>query len=149
MTRLTFSTTIDAPRDRIWQTLWEDATYRQWTSAFDPGSHAISDWKPGSKALFLGADGSGMVSRVAEHRPNEYLAFEHLGVVGGGVEDLDSEVARQWRGGRETYALSDADHGVLLKVDVDVADDHRQAFEEAWPKSLTIVKALSEAHDKA
>ena len=75
MTKLTFSTTIAAPRELVWGTMLEDATYRNWTSAFQEGSYAVTDWKPGSKALFLAPDGTGMVSRIAEHRPNEFLSI--------------------------------------------------------------------------
>src|SRR5688572_17172115 len=54
MQRLTFSTTINAPKEKIWKTMLDDASYRQWTSAFHEGSYAVTDWKVGSKALFLG-----------------------------------------------------------------------------------------------
>jgi hypothetical protein len=47
----------------------DDVTYRKWTSAFAEGSYAITDWQTGSKALFVGPDGSGMVSRVANIAP--------------------------------------------------------------------------------
>ena len=38
MTKLTFSTTIAAPSELVWRTMLEDATYRNWTSAFQEGS---------------------------------------------------------------------------------------------------------------
>ena len=37
MTRLTFSTTINAPKELVWRTMLEDETYRKWTSAFAEG----------------------------------------------------------------------------------------------------------------
>lgn len=144
MTRLTFSTTINAPKALVWRTMLEDATYRQWTSAFAEGSHAVTDWSPGSKALFLGPDGSGMVSRVAEHRPEEYLSLEHLGVVVDGVEDTSSAAAGDWAGARENYTLRETGEGVTLTVETDTTDEHKQYFEETWPKALASLKALSE-----
>jgi hypothetical protein len=39
------------------ESMWDDSTYRQWTSAFSEGSHAVSDWKEGSKVLFLSPEG--------------------------------------------------------------------------------------------
>ena len=104
MTRLNFSTTIDAPADLVWRTMLEDETYRKWTSAFQEGSYAVPDWKPGSKALFLAPDGGGMVSRVAEHRPNEFLSLEHVGVVKDGVEDTTSAEVKQWAAARRYLA---------------------------------------------
>ena len=144
MTRLTFSTTIQAPKDLVWRTLLEDETYREWTSAFQEGSYAVTDWKPGSKALFLAPDGSGMVSRVAEHRPNEFLSLEHLGVVKEGIEDTESEEVRKWAGARENYTLTENRGVVSLRIDMDTAEEHQKIFEEAWPKALATLKDLSE-----
>ena len=145
MTRLTFSTTINAPKELVWRTMLEDETYRQWTSAFNEGSHAITDWKTGSKALFLGPDGSGMVSRVAEHRPNEFLSLEHLGVVKNGVEDTTRAEVKEWAGALENYTLRDTGGHISLRVDMDTADSYKQYFEETWPKALAALKELSES----
>jgi uncharacterized protein YndB with AHSA1/START domain len=38
MHRLAFSITINAPKEEVWRAMLEDATYRQWTSAFEEGS---------------------------------------------------------------------------------------------------------------
>jgi hypothetical protein len=144
MTRLTFSTTIQAPKDVVWRTLLEDETYRAWTSAFMEGSYAVTDWTPGSKALFLAPDGSGMVSRIAEHRPNEFLSLEHLGVVEGGVEDTESEAVRKWAGARENYTVTESQGVVTLRVEMDTTEEHRKVFEDTWPKALATLKDLSE-----
>ena len=144
LTRLTYSTTINAPKDVVWRTMLEDETYRKWTSAFQEGSYAVTDWKQGSKALFLGPDRSGMVSRVAEHRPNEYLSLEHQGIVKDGVEDTSSAEARKWAGGRENYTLRENAGRSTLTVDMDTAEDHKKYFEEAWPKALAALKDLAE-----
>jgi uncharacterized protein YndB with AHSA1/START domain len=145
MTKLTFSTTITAPKELVWRTMLEDATYRKWTSAFQEGSYAVTDWKPGSKALFLAPDGSGMVSRVAEHRPNEFLSLEHLGVVKNGVEDTESADVKEWAGARENYTLRETGDRVVLTIEMDTEDGYKQFFEEAWPKALAALKELSES----
>jgi uncharacterized protein YndB with AHSA1/START domain len=146
MTRLTFSTTINAPKELVWRTMLEDATYRKWTSAFQEGSHAITDWKTGSKALFVGPDGTGMVSRIAEHRPNEFLSIEHVGVVKNGVEDTTSAEVKEWAGALENYTLRESGGGGgKLTIDMDTADSYKQYFEETWPKALAALKELSES----
>ena len=59
MKKLNFTTKIDAPKEKVWNTLWNDATYRAWTSAFAEGSFAETDnWKEGSKVLFLDPNGT-------------------------------------------------------------------------------------------
>ena len=144
LTRLTYTTTINAPKEIVWRTMLEDETYRKWTSAFQEGSYAVTDWKQGSKALFLGPDGSGMVSRIAEHRPNEFLSLEHQGIVKDGVEDTSSAEARKWAGGHENYTLRENAGRSTLTIDMDTADDHKKYFEETWPKALEALKELSE-----
>jgi hypothetical protein len=145
MTRLTFSTSINAPKDVVWRTMLEDETYRKWTSAFAEGSYAVTDWKPGSKALFLSPDGSGMVSRIAEHRPNEYLSLEHVGIVQNGVEDTTSAEVKAWAGAHENYTLRDTADGVTLLIEMDTDEEHKEFFEQTWPKALGALKNLSES----
>ena len=144
MTKLRFSLTIDAPREVIWTTMLQDETYRQWTTAFQEGSYAVTDWKQGSKALFLAPDGSGMVSRVAEHRPNEYLSLEHLGIVKDGHEITDSDEVKGWAGARENYTLREHDGYLTLDIEMDTTEDHKQYFVDTWPKALAALKALAE-----
>jgi uncharacterized protein YndB with AHSA1/START domain len=40
MQKLNFSTRINASKQKVWNTLWDDETYRLWTSAFAEGSYA-------------------------------------------------------------------------------------------------------------
>jgi activator of Hsp90 ATPase-like protein len=144
MTRLTFTTTINAPKEVVWRTMLDDQTYREWTSTFQEGSYVITDWKPGSKALFLAPDGNGMVSRIAEHRPNEFLSLEHVGIVKDGVEDTTSDEVKQWAGAHENYTAREDAGQVTLTVDMDSIDEHKKYFEDTWPKALASLKALSE-----
>ena len=144
MKRLAFSTIVRAPKELVWRTMLEDETYRQWTSPFHEGSYAVTDWSPGSKALFLTPEGDGMVSRIAEHRPNEFLSLEHVGIVKNGVEDVASAEVKQWAGARENYELREDAGQVTLTVNMDATDEYTQYFEETWPKALAALKEISE-----
>jgi uncharacterized protein YndB with AHSA1/START domain len=144
MERQTFKTMIDAPRERVWDILWNDATYREWTSVFSEGSRAESDWKEGSKILFLDGKGSGMVSRIAAKRPPEFMSFEHLGEVHNGVEDLDSEKVSEWSGSMENYTLRDVKGKTELTVEIDLTDDFKDYFLETWPKALENLRSIVE-----
>jgi hypothetical protein len=139
MNKKSWSIPLAAKRDKIWRTMLDDATYRQWTSAFSESSYAVTDWKEGSKVLFLDGSGCGMVSRIAEHRPNEYLSIEHLGELKDGVEE-----AKDWAGARENYTLSGVDGDVTLTVEMDVAAEHEAMFDQLWPKALAKLKGLAE-----
>ncbi|MDX2302103.1 MAG: SRPBCC domain-containing protein [Microscillaceae bacterium] len=143
---MNFKILIDAPREKVWNILWEDATYRQWTSAFSEGSYAVTDWKEGSKVLFLGGeDGSGMVSMIAANRLHEYMSIKHLGVVKEGVEDTESEEVKKWGGIYENYTLIDLNGKTELIIDMDGIEEYLDFFQEAWPKALAKVKELAES----
>lgn len=139
-----FNITIDAPREKVWSTLWSEATYPQWVAAFSEGSRAVTDWQKGSKALFVNPNGEGMVSTIAENIPNEYLSIKHLGFVKDGVEDTESEEVKKWAGAMENYTLKTVNGKTEVTVDMDIADEYKDYFLETWPKALDKLKELAE-----
>ena len=144
MTKQEFKVSINAPREKVWEVLWNDATYPAWTSAFSEGSHAVTDWKKGSKILFLDGKGSGMVSTIAEKKPAEFMSFKHLGVVKDGVEDTTSDEVKQWAGAEENYSLKPVNGNTELTVQVDINDEWKDYFVTTFPKALDKVKELAE-----
>ena len=146
MERKNFEITIDAAPERVWNILWNNATYRQWTAVFAEGSQAETDWKTGSKVIFSDGKGNGMVSTIAENRQPEFMSIRHLGVVKNGVEDTESEEVKQWAGAMENYTLSPAGGKTRLTVSMDIAEDYRDYFEKTWPLALDKVKELSESN---
>jgi uncharacterized protein YndB with AHSA1/START domain len=149
MNHLHFSIEIDAPRQVVWDTMIADETYRAWTEAFSPGSHYVGDWKQGSKILFLGPDPKsgklgGMISRIKEIRQHEFISIEHLGMVLEGKEDTSSEAAKAWAGALENYTFKQNGSTTELSVDVDIAEEFREMFENTWPKALNRLKELAE-----
>ncbi|MFT3823127.1 MAG: SRPBCC domain-containing protein [Chitinophagaceae bacterium] len=144
MEKKEFTITIDAPKETVWQVLWNDGSYRKWTAVFSEGSRAETDWKTGSKVLFLDAKNAGMVSVVAENRPNEYMSFKHLGFVKDGVEDLESEAVKKWAGATENYTLRSSNGSTELIVDMQITKEYMDYFSEIWPKALQLVKELAE-----
>ena len=145
MQKINFSTTINAPKEKVWQTLWDDSSYRKWTSAFSEGSYAETDnWKEGTEVKFLDPNGCGMVSRIATNRENEFMSFEHLGEVKDGVIDKDSDKVKQWAGAKENYTLKEASGVTILDIEMDTAEEYKDMFSQMWPKALLNVKELSE-----
>jgi hypothetical protein len=113
---------------------------------FCEGSHVNSDWKEGSKILFLDGKGNGMVSLVNQHRPSEYMSFKHIGILKDGVEDTDSEEVQKFAGAQENYTLTTVENGkTKLAIDVDTDDKYKDFFEGVWPKALQKVKEMAEA----
>ena len=147
MQKMNFSIDINAPREKVWNVLWGDQSYRDWTSAFMEGSYAVTDdWKEGSKVLFLATDGKGIVSKVDAKRPNEFMSFEHQGIVKDGVEDTTSDAVKEWKGAKENYTLKEAGNGTKLIIDMDISEEEKEYFEKVWPKALERVKDLAESN---
>jgi len=144
MKRLNFSIQINASKEKVWNVLWDDVTYRKWTSTFSEGSYAISDWKEGSKILFLSPNGEGMFSTIAKKNPYEFMSFKHLGTVKGGEEQPDNEETKKWSGAMENYSLDEKNGVTELTVTMDITEDHEQYFKDTFPKALESVKALAE-----
>jgi uncharacterized protein YndB with AHSA1/START domain len=145
MEKIKFSTQINAPKEKVWKTLWDDANYRKWTTAFCEGSYAETDnWKEGTEVKFLDPNGSGMISRIAVNRPNEFMSFQQLGEVKDGVEDRTSDKVKEWAGGTENYTLRESNGVTTLDIEMDITDEYKDMFKEMWPKALEQVKKLSE-----
>jgi Activator of Hsp90 ATPase homolog 1-like protein len=144
MEKQKFKIEINAPREKVWRTLWGNDSYPAWTSAFSEGSHVETDWKKGSKALFLDGKNEGMVSTIAENKPNEFMSIKHLGMVKNGIEDTTSEKTKEWAGSLENYSLKDVKGKTELTVDMDVTDEYKDYFKETWPKALDKLKELAE-----
>jgi hypothetical protein len=147
MQKLHFSAAINAPKEKVWKTMLSGDTYRIWTEAFAPGSYYKGDWSKGSKILFLapGEKGEmGMVSRIKESRPFEYVSIEHLGYVHEGKEDTTSDEVKKWAGALENYTFKQTDGKTEVSVDMDITDEYKEMFQNTWPKALQKLKELAE-----
>lgn len=141
MEKQQYRITINAPREKVWNALWEDKNYRTWTAAFAEGSSAKTDnWKEGSKVMFTDGTDNGMVALIEANRPNEFMSFKHLGMMKDG-EETD---AGEWTGAHENYTLTAKGGQTELVVDIDIADAFKEYFEKAWPRALASVKELAE-----
>ena len=135
---------VDAPRERVWDVLLDDATYRQWTAEFMAGSYADTDWREGSTVRFLDPSGSGMLGRVVASRRPELVDIEYDGLVADGEEDTSSPAALEYRGAREIYRLTEAGGGTRLAIAADMGEQHYDDMDAAWDRALAVVKALAE-----
>ncbi len=145
MNPIKFSISISAPAEKVWKALWNEPNYNKWTSVFSEGSHAETDWKEGSKVLFLDGKGSGMSSVIDKVVPNRQMTFKHLGMVKDGVELPPDEKSKEWAGAKESYYLSEENGITELKVEMDATQEFEQYFNDIFPKALSIVKQISES----
>ncbi|MDQ3046366.1 MAG: SRPBCC domain-containing protein [Bacteroidota bacterium] len=144
MKKIKFATTINVPAEKVWNVLFNDETYRLWTSVFCEGSHAVSDWKEGSKILFMDGNKAGMSSLIAKKDKPTFMSFKHIGEIKDGNELPKDEKTTLWSGAMENYSLKEVNSNTELTVEVDLTEEHIGYFQDAFPKGLAKVKELSE-----
>ncbi|PIF46346.1 hypothetical protein CLU96_3377 [Chryseobacterium sp. 52] len=139
MQTLFFEIQIDAPREKVWDVLWSDITYRQWTTAFTEGSFYLGTFEEGSIMKFFDPNNNGMYSRVEKNVPHQEMKFLHLGEIYDGVE-----TEQNWGEATEAYILQETEIGTLLKCEINTPEEFKNFFEEKFPTALGIIKNLSE-----
>jgi len=144
MKTLTFETTINAPRQQVWDTMLGPETYKTWTAAFCEGSYFEGAWDEGAKIRFLGPTGDGMSAVIAENRRHEFVSIRHIGMIEKGVEDTTSEKVRAWTPAYENYRFADAAEGCRLTVTLDTAPEWEQYMQDTFPKALALLKSICE-----
>lgn len=145
MKKMEFSITINALPEKVWDVIIGKDTYNLWTAPFAEGSTVKTDWKKGSKALFLDGKGNGMVSEIVESIPGQFLSIRHLGEVKDGIEDPTTYQDEQWGDALENYILEPVNgNQTLWRVSMDMNDDFVEYMEKTWPLAQQKVKELSE-----
>lgn len=136
---LVFTISINGTREQVWNALYSDAGYREWTSVFSKGSHAVTDWKKGSKALFLDEGNNGLLATIADVRPNEFMSIRHHGDVRNGVE-----IQNLTWSGYENHTLQTVAGKTELTVGLDVPENFVDEMNRLWPAALEQIKAIAE-----
>lgn len=142
MKNIQFSIEINAAKERVWATLWDDTTFRDWASSIDEGTYMKGIMKEGNEIQFLSSiNGYGVTSLVAEFNPNEYVLFRHS------VDTKDNgrqEREKEWTEGTESYSLSEKNGVTTLIVKTDVPQEQEETFKIRLPKALERIKTLAE-----
>lgn len=148
MQKIHQSIVIHAPKDKVWDTMLGEETYRQWTESFSPGSYFQGDWSQGSQIRFVtdneqgGVD--GMLSEIAENRRHEFISIKHIGMIQNGVEDTQSEMVKAWTPSFENYTFKEVQGGTEVTVDMDSEESMAPMMESMWIEALKALKELTE-----
>ncbi len=144
MTTLEFKIEILAKPVKIWQKLWNQEDYMNWTKPFAEGCYYETEsFIEGSAINFLASSGDGMISKIITLKPNEYIAFEHLAMIMNGEEcsfkeENDNHIYI------ESYQLIDKGDFTILIAKVDTLEPWVESMNNSFPKALEIVKQISE-----
>lgn len=133
---------IQASKEKVWQTLWQDETFREWAGIIDPETHMVGELKQGNEVQFLSVEGGyGVTSLVEKLVENEFLSLKHSADT---QDDGARERDNQWTGGAESYSLTEKDGVTTLTTVFDVPEELETELRLSYPKALARVKELAE-----
>lgn len=146
MKQIQFSIKINATKEKVWTTLWQDETLRDWAGIIDPGTYMTGELKEGNEVQFISAEnGYGVTSLVEKVVPNEFLLLRHSADT---KEKGSQEREKQWTGGAESYSLIEEKGITTLTATFDVPLELEEYFNIHYPKALERVKVLAERSTK-
>lgn len=141
MKKLQFSIEINSSKEKVWNTLWQDKTFREWAGIIDPGTYIVGELKEGNEVQFISAEGYGVKSFVERLITNEYLLLKHLADT---KESGREEREKEWTGGEESYRLVNNGTTTTLTVEFNVPLELEEYFKVNYPKALEKIKELAE-----
>ena len=146
MEHLEYKIVISAPVKKVWETMLQQETYRQWVAKSWPNSFYEGKWEKGEKIRFIGPDGSGTLAELVEVKPYEKLFARHIAILGpGGEEDRTSEIAKDWVGITEGYTFAEQNGKTTLTVSIETTPEWRKMFDDGWPAALDELKKITES----
>ena len=151
MKKLQFKVSINAPVTKIYDIMLgitSKSTYEQWTSLFNPTSTYEGNWDKGSKILFIGIDEKGekggMVSRIVENIPNQFVSIQHYALLKGDKEITEGPEVEKWANGFENYTFQENNGTTTVTADLDTTEDFVAYMNETYPKALDKLKEICE-----
>jgi len=148
METIRFSILINSDKQNVWHTMLDDKTYREWTKEFHVGSFYEGNWEKGSEIRFLAANEEGklegMLSKIKENIPYQFISIEHLGMISNGVIDTTSDEVQKWAHCLENYSFFEKGNMTELIVEMEVDPNYKSMFDEMWPRALNTLKKICE-----
>lgn len=151
MKKLQFKISIDAPAIKVYDFMLginSKSTYEQWTFLFNPTSTYEGNWDKGNKILFIGVDEKGkkggMISKIVENIPNQFVSIQHYGILDGDKEITEGMEVEKWANGFENYSFYEDNRTTIVTVDLDTIEDFVDYMSQTYPKALGKLKELCE-----
>ena len=145
MQKQQFSIKVKASRERVWNTLWEDKTFRDWGNIIDEGQYMVGELKEGNEVQFISSvSGYGVTSLIEKLARNEFVSFRQMADT---KDSGEREREKEWTGATESYSLAENGGVTALTVDIEVPPGQEETFKVRFPKALKRVKILAEKNE--
>lgn len=142
MKEMQFSVFIHASKEKVWSTLWDDISFRDWACIIDEGTYIQGTMEEGNEIQFISSvSGYGVTDLIEKLIPNEFVLFRHS----ADTEESGKQLrTNEWTGGSESYSLSEENGVTTLIVKTDVPSEQEETFNDRFPRALMRVKTLAE-----
>ncbi len=149
--KLQFKVNIQAPANKIYESMLglnHISTYEEWTAFFNPTSSYEGTSEKETKIYFVGVDEKGekggMVSKIAENIPHQFVSIQHYGLLQAGIEITEGPEVEKWANGYENYTFEEDNGTTIVTVEVDVTEDFSDYMNETYPKAIEKLKEICE-----
>ncbi|MGK2864458.1 MAG: SRPBCC domain-containing protein [Chitinophagaceae bacterium] len=151
MKKLKFNVSINASSNKVYDVMLginKKSTYEEWTALFNPTSTFEGSWNKGNKILFIGIDEKGekggMVSKIAENIPNQFVSIQHYGLLKADKEITEGPEVEKWANGFENYSFEENNGTTVVTGDLETTEDFLDYMNQTYPKALDKLKEICE-----
>jgi hypothetical protein len=142
MKEMQFLIEINASKEKVWATLWNDVSFREWASMIDEGTYIKGTMEEGNEIQFISSvNGYGVTDLIEKLIRNEFVLFRHSADT---FESGKQIRTNEWTGGSESYSLIEENGITTLMVKTDVPSEQEETFNIRFPRALERIKALAE-----
>jgi uncharacterized protein YndB with AHSA1/START domain len=145
MQKLHYKIRIAASKEKVWNTMLDSESYKEWEKAFSSESQFFGEWKQGAHIRFIDPNMGGTKAILEEVKPYDRIHAKHIAIINkNGSEDTESDGAKNWIGMTETYVLTEFNGATELSVDILSHEDYVKMFNDCWSDALNFLKGLCE-----
>ncbi len=142
MKELEFKITINKSKEKVWNALWCDSSFRDWANNIDEGTYLLGDLIEGNEVQFISSiNGYGVTSLISKLVQYELIEFKHA----ADTQKTGTEIRdKQWTGGSESYYLKEVKGKTELTIRSEIPNELVDLFNVSMPKAMNRIKELAE-----
>jgi len=143
MKEFQYTIQINATKERVWTTLWDDLTFRDWAGIIDEGTYMKGEMIEGNRIQYISSvNGYGVTSLIEKLIPNVFIQLRHCADT---KESGAQEREKEWTGGTESYSLVEKNGVTTLIFITDFPEELEEILSVSFPKALERVRTLAES----
>lgn len=146
MKHIEYNIEINTDKQKVWNTMLDRETYKEWVSTSWPGSTYEGKWAKGERIDFVSPGMGGTRATITDYKPYEFVLAKHVAIINpDGSEDRESDGAKGWIGITESYTFTQKNGTTHLKIEIETNPEWQKMFDDGWPGALQKLKEMCES----